>query len=456
MILSVITMNVCIISENSYPVSTGGVSEWCKSLVSELTEYNFQIITIAPNSEIKYKIPDNVEINIIEMNKPSFVTEFVDDPAIHRIMEPLKALVKGEALDVQKLYDCISKERVSAKELISSSENNERLLSYYNQNYAGRPFVPFYYSWTSLYYLLYGTLELVNEIPKTELFHALNSGYAGLLGCIGKVSTGSPLLINEHGLYLKERLFELEHSEVPRWLHSFYEMFFKSLVKTSYRYSDQVISVCRDHVSHQRKIYSKIKPNVVYNGIDVNKFKFDYKEGSDHPSIGTVSRITPIKDQLTLIRSIPDVVEKNNATFYIVGDIQDQEYYDECVELAHELGVIDNIVFTGFQDSSAWYSKFDVFVLPSLSEGFPLTLLEALSTGTPCIATNVGGVPEILDEQFLVDKWDPSELASKINWLLQADGIRRKIAHRGRELVERRFNVENMVSGYQEVYESMV
>ena len=251
-------------------------------------------------------------------------------------------------------------------------------------------------------------------------------------------------------------MFELEHSEVPRWLHGFYKAFFESLVKTSYRYSDQVVSVCLDHVSYQRKIYSGIKSKVVYNGVDVKKFEYNYKEDSESLSVGTISRITPIKDQLTLIRSIPDVIKKNDATFYIVGDIQDQEYYDECLNLANELGVARFIEFTGFQESSEWYPKFDVFVLPSLSEGFPLTILEALSTGTPCIATKVGGVPEILGEQFLVKKWHPAELANKISWLLQDDDVRRKIAHQGRELVEGKFCVDKMVSGYREIYEAMV
>ena len=449
-------MNICLISENSYPVSTGGVSEWCNSLVSNMPEYNFQIITIASNNKIKYDVPENVKVETTKMDQPKFTDKSTDGSLIKKLMESLGPVLLGEPVDCESIYQILNEEKITARELISSKENKQRMLTYYEQNYSGKPFAPFFYSWTSLNYLLYRTLELVNRIPDTSLFHALNTGYAGLLGSIGKISKNVPLLINEHGLYLKERLFELEHSEVPRWLHGFYEVFFNSLVKTSYKYSDEVTSVCKDHIEYQRKVYSEINPKVIYNGIDVNKYNYDFKKPSEQYSVGTVSRITPIKDQLTLIRSIPNVLAKNDAMFYVVGDIQDQEYYDECIQLSKKLGIEENIEFTGFQDSSEWYPKFDVFILPSLSEGFPLTLLEAMSTGTPCIATNVGGVPEILDERFLVNKWDPSALAGKISWLLENDDLRRKIAQTGREIVKNKFSVDKMVSSYKTIYEALV
>ena len=449
-------MKICIISENSYPVNTGGVSEWCHSLVSELSETNFDILTIAPNKKQYYETPENVDVKIIKMNQPTFDSNVKKNHSVERILETLEPVLTGKSLDCKKISTLMSSEAVSSKELISSKENQKVLLKYYKQNYLGKPFAPFYYSWMSLFYLLYKTLEMVDEVPETDLFHALNSGYAGLLGSICKASTGTPLLINEHGLYLKERLFELEHSEVPRWLRGFYEVFFNSLVRTSYIYSDQVASVCRDHVSYQKKISKNVDPIIVYNGIDVNKFSYDFKEEDDTLSVGTVSRITPIKDQLTLIRSIPEVIEKNDATFYIVGDVQDKEYYFEFLSLAESLGISERIEFTGFQESSEWYPQFDVFVLPSLSEGFPLTILEALSTGTPCIATNVGGVSEILDERFLINKWDPSALAGKINWLLQDYDLRSKIAQNGRRMIKNRFSIDQMVSSYKELYEVII
>jgi glycosyltransferase involved in cell wall biosynthesis len=309
-----------------------------------------------------------------------------------------------------------------------------------------------------LFYLLYKILESVGKVPISHIYHSLNAGYAGLLGCLTKLNTGGRLLVTEHGLYLKERRFELSNSEIPSWLHGMYEKFFESLVRTSYRYSDTVTSVCKDHTRFQRGIEPNLKEiRVIYNGIDTERFRSNtVKNNRGRFNIGTVTRITPIKDIFTFIRSAKHVLEKHDSTFYIVGGVEDEEYFEECRGLVEELGLEERVKFTGFQDSLEWYPKFDVFALPSLSEGFPLTILESLSFEVPCVATGVGGVPEILGEKFLVQRWDPKGLAEKINWLLENPEERRRIGVEGREHVEKSFSLERMVSEYRELYEEII
>ncbi|MFH2112831.1 MAG: GT4 family glycosyltransferase PelF [Candidatus Bathyarchaeota archaeon] len=450
-------MHVCIISENSYPVSRGGVSEWCSSLINGLPEVGFSVFTIAPDCTLKYPLPSNIQsVEIAELTQPRFKSRRKLGSEASRTLKTLSPLLRGEPLNCQKLFECTQEADYSAEELISSDENHELLIKVYEQSFKGEPFVPFYYSWVSLFYLLYKTIELYNELPFTDINHALNTGYAGLLGSLAKVDRGTPLLVSEHGLYLKERNFELKYSEVQPWLHDLYRNFFTGLVKTSYKYSDKVTSVCQDHVHYQKQIDPNVKIKVIYNGVDTDKFKFnDVAENREHYSVGTVSRVNPIKDQLTLIRSVPHVLQKHDAVFYVVGQVEDEEYYEECNQLVDELGLSGRVKFTGFQNSSEWYPRFDVFILPSLSEGFPLTILEALSSGVPCIATNVGGVSEILSKDYLVDKWDPRGLASKINWLLEDDDQRKITRYLGRRLVERRFSLDAMVSEYKRIYEGL-
>jgi glycosyltransferase involved in cell wall biosynthesis len=225
-------------------------------------------------------------------------------------------------------------------------------------------------------------------------------------------------------------------------------------VKTSYKYSDEVTTVCEDHIEYIKEVYPNLKPKVVYNGIDVERFELNDLKNDGIFNIGTVSRIHPIKDIMTLIRAAYNVVQKHQAHFFIVGEVQDKEYYDDCLNLVDELDLNSEITFTGFQDSAEWYPKFDVFVLPSISEGFPLTILEALSSGIPCIATNVGGIPEILSNDFLVEKWDYERLATKISSLLESSDTRRTVGERGRELVSKKFHFENMIEEYREIYEA--
>jgi len=451
-------MQVSIISENSYPVNRGGVSEWCSSLISGLPDICFNVFTIAPDKKLRYDIPENlVGVDVTELSRPCFMETQSHTRETVKIMELLKPVLKGMPLDCLKMLKLMENTEFTAEELISSKENLRLLEAFYQQNYEGNPFVPFYYSWISLFYLLFKTLELYNRLPKAGVIHALNSGYAGLLGSLAKVREGNPLVVSEHGLYLKERRFELRHSEVEPWLHGLYIAFFTGLVKTSYKYSDVVTSVCRDHVSHQKSIDPSIEPKVIYNGIDVNRFGFN-NHVNDHGCyvVGTISRVTPIKDQLTFIRSAPQILEKHDTKFYVVGQIEDQEYFDECNQLIRKLNLEDSFKFTGFQDSAEWYPRFDVFVLSSLSEGFPLTLLEAMSSGVPCVSTDVGGVGEVLRKEFLVPRWDPKSLAAKVSWLLEDEAKRELVRHYGRKLVEKRFSVDAMASEYRDIYEGLV
>ncbi|GAI48715.1 unnamed protein product, partial [marine sediment metagenome] len=157
--------------------------------------------------------------------------------------------------------------------MLGSDMNWKTSVAYYRENFNGKAFAPFYVFWTSLFYLLYKTLEVVDKVPTSHIYHSLNAGYAGLLGCLSKLNTGGSLIVTEHGLYLKERRFELENSEVPSWLQGMYEKFFESLVRSSYKYSNIVTSVCESHTRFQREVEPNLeKTRVIYNGIDTDKF----------------------------------------------------------------------------------------------------------------------------------------------------------------------------------------
>ena len=451
-------LNVTLISEGSYPTGKGGVSEWCHSLIRGMNDVRFNVFSMSSEKELRYKLPGNVEKIVVEhLHSPNF-KHGIDENYAGDLMKELTPALSGTPLDCEEILRLSKTSECRADELLGSEVNWNTTIEYYRENFDGKAFAPFYIFWTSLFYLLYKTLESVGHVPFSNIYHALNAGYAGLLGCLSKLNTGGRLIVTEHGLYLKERRFELENSEIPSWLHGMYEKFFESLVRTSYSYSDMITSVCKDHTSFQRGIEPNLKETrVIYNGIDTEKYRSNnVSNNREQFNVGTVTRITPIKDTLTFIRSAKHVLEKHDAKFYIVGGVEDKEYFDECRDLVDEMGLEERIKFTGFQDSLKWYPKFDVFALPSLSEGFPLTILESLSFGIPCVATGVGGVPEILGEEFLVEKWDPEGLAKKISWLLENPEERIRAGVEGRELVESKFSLQRMVREYRELYEEMI
>jgi glycosyltransferase involved in cell wall biosynthesis len=99
-----------------------------------------------------------------------------------------------------------------------------------------------------------------------------------------------------------------------------------------------------------------------------------------------------------------------------------------------------------------------MFVLSSISEGVPLTLLEAMASGLPCVATSVGGIPEVLDDGvtgFLVPTRDPQALATALLRLQRDDELARRIGMAARRHVELNFDVRHMVARYERIYETV-
>lgn len=169
--------------------------------------------------------------------------------------------------------------------------------------------------------------------------------------------------------------------------------------------------------------------------------------------VGLVGRLVPQKGFQFLLRGAQKVIsEFPEALFVFVGD---GFYRRELEQLAVECGVARHVVFTGERaDMDAVFRSFDIFVLPSLREGMPVTVLEAMAASVPVIATQVGGIPKLLENGtgILVDPEDADGLAENLISLI-ADPIRRQaLGGRGRASIERGFSAERMAENYAQLY----
>jgi glycosyltransferase involved in cell wall biosynthesis len=130
------------------------------------------------------------------------------------------------------------------------------------------------------------------------------------------------------------------------------------------------------------------------------------------------------------------------------------------VEFCSELGIEGDVIFTGFRrDVERFYSIMDIFVLPSTWEPFGNVLLEAMSFAKPVVATNVGGIPEVVvDEEtgFVVPPEDPEALANKIMFLIKNKELCREMGLKGRKKVKEYFTPERLRDEVESVYESLV
>jgi glycosyltransferase involved in cell wall biosynthesis len=140
----------------------------------------------------------------------------------------------------------------------------------------------------------------------------------------------------------------------------------------------------------------------------------------------------------------------------IVGDGERRE---QLHRLAAELG-LRNVIFAGHQrDVADYLHALDVFVLPSLWEGLPVSVLEAMACSLPVVATRVSGTPEVVEDGItgrLVEPRDAAGLLSAITALVADAGLRRRMGDAGRKRVEREFSAESMLASTEEVYRDLV
>jgi Glycosyltransferase len=211
--------------------------------------------------------------------------------------------------------------------------------------------------------------------------------------------------------------------------------------------------------------FSRKKIRIVYNGIDDTMYttpadtRLRQSLGikPDDSILGTVARLDPIKNHKMMIKSLKIVHQSYPNTFLvIVGDGQEREGLES---FASEMGLSSRIIFTGFKEDIHNYLKIiDVFLLTSFSEGTAMTLLEAMASSLPCIATDVGGNPEIVKDGetgFVVPNDDEKILAEKICGLLRDRDLIANMGKAGRRRFKEYFTVDKMVAAYEEIYEEI-
>ncbi len=203
----------------------------------------------------------------------------------------------------------------------------------------------------------------------------------------------------------------------------------------------------------------KDRITVVYNGVHTpdipNREAARQRLGLplDVPIVGTVSRVTPLKGITDAVRAVARLKESfPNIRYLVVGDGDELE---SVRLLAGQLGVFDNVDFFGYQkDVEPYLSAMDLFLFPSLKEAMGIALVEAMACGLPIVATNVGGIPEVVPPEvgWLVGPHQPDALALAASSLLGNHSLRLDMGESARRRASRVFGIDNMFRDTRAVY----
>ncbi|WP_437720140.1 glycosyltransferase [Sorangium sp. So ce861] len=269
--------------------------------------------------------------------------------------------------------------------------------------------------------------------------------YAAPAGWLHRV----PVIHTKHGVS--------QDMEGRRWLRGAASAFVDAHVAVSQPTAAAVLG---------RREVDPPKLHVVTNGIDLSRFAPDPAARARVRAelaipqgafvVGTVGRLSPVKNHALLVRAAARALPRSGRLL-LVGDGPER---GRLVALARELGMSDHALFAGERhDVPALLAALDVFALPSLSEGLPLALLEAMAAGLPAVATDVGGVSTALvdgETGFLVPSGEVAPLAARLAELLADPALAAQMGRRGRAIALRRYSAARMAERYMDLYELLL
>ncbi|MBW1886740.1 MAG: glycosyltransferase family 4 protein [Deltaproteobacteria bacterium] len=227
--------------------------------------------------------------------------------------------------------------------------------------------------------------------------------------------------------------------------------------------SDNIIFVS-DFIRRETKRMVKRpfpRSRLIRNGVDLAHFNnLKTEEGKkERANIMYCGRLLALKGLYNLMEAFAEVHKSNSNTHLTLvggGNIQ------QWKRTAKERGIPEGaLTFKGqmsYEDMPSMIANADIFVLPSMSESMPLSLIEAMACGKACVASKVGGIPEIINHEengFLVTPGDSRDLSIKINTLVNDPGLRKKFGDSGRAHVVENFALKDMVSETREMFVSV-
>ena len=490
--------DITLLLEGTYPFIRGGVSGWVHQIIEGLPQFTFSLIFLGSRKsdydELKYTLPKNVA---------HLECHYLWDPFFSPDPRPCKGN-REYILETGKLHDwfrnpCAGVDEAAMKKLLVSlgqpsgftaeqffySDSTwQHICEYYNKYSSENSFLHYLWAVRATHAPLFKLASVAHQLSlNTGAFHAISTGFAGFLGALLHYITRRPLILTEHGIYTKERkvdlqsLFIKEHRDSMsdalymgmQYQELLWIRYFESLGRLIYKASDPVISLYENN--RRRQIADGAdseRTQVIPNGMEVERF---FSLRAQRPEkiplvIGLLGRIVPIKDIKTFIRGMRTVtMQLPEAEGWLIGpEDEDKEYVEECKSLIQELGLEGKVRFLGFQKIGDVLPRMGLLVLTSISEAFPLVLLEAFASGLPVVTTDVGACREIVEGNTDEDRAlgsagivtpiaDPEATAAAVIAMLTDENRWYAAQKAGLQRVENYYTQSRMLESYEKIYD---
>jgi glycosyltransferase involved in cell wall biosynthesis len=297
--------------------------------------------------------------------------------------------------------------------------------------------------------------ELYSIIRKTKPDIVHCHGFkAGLIGRLPGLAAGRHLVYTAHNFVLygrgKRSSFLIRSFE--KWIGSKTD----AVICVSQALKDNMIQgmgLCPDKL---HVVYNS-RPAWVVSG-DRRKVRNQYGIGEQTVLIGTAARLIPSKGIHLLIEAAPGILARHPEALFLIAGSGPEE-----ARLKHEaerLKIADRVIFTGqVSNMQDYYSAFDIFILPTLSEGLGITVLEAMSFGLPVIAAAVGGIPELISHGgngLLMEPGKVRQIEDTLHFCLDHPQIAREYGNQAKKFVQNGFTPEEMTARTISIFQSVL
>jgi len=514
------SVDIMLFSEGTYPYVKGGVSSWILQLMKGLPEFSFGVCFIGATPyldgeemQISYEFPPNLkhlEVHYLfneDSNKDKPKKREGNPEAFESVRELYKSFQNKEGVLPEMLQniDFYMKE-VTFEDFLHSQRAWDFLTETYSKNCPDIPFIDYFWTLRNIHKPIWILAKIVKNLPKTAIYHAPSTGYAGFLGALSSYTNKRPFLLTEHGIYTRERKIDmlsadwieykkpalLQEPEEYNYIKKMWINFFDKIGLFCYYRANHILSL----FSGAQKIQIAFgapaeRTHIIPNGVDVDTLMATMKERQDppRPIVTLIGRVVPIKDIKTFIRAMKILIEKiPEAEGWIVGAVdEDKEYVMECQQMALALELKekiqqfdgnkslqtmqeieqspDKIKFFGHSDIKKILPKSALQTLTSISEGMPLVILEGFAAGVPCVATDVGSCRDLIegginDEDKAIGLAgaitgiaNPNALANEYANLLDfSNGSWQKAQKNGLTRVQKYYRQEMFLDDYRELY----